>query len=84
MRIAFHLRRCAPALLLGAALLVGCASPRSDAAAPADVSIASAAVRAALAPTGSLRIAVYAGSPTSLVRRPGQRRAARHERRHRP
>ncbi len=29
------------------------------------------AVRGALAPTGSLRIAVYAGSPTSLVRPPG-------------
>lgn len=47
------------ALLAGAlALLAGCAS------APP---LAPAAVRQALAPTGTLRIAVYAGSPTSMV-----------------
>jgi polar amino acid transport system substrate-binding protein len=39
--------------------LAGCAGPRGPAA-PAEA-------RAALAPTGTLRIAVYPGSPTSLV-----------------
>ena len=76
MRIAIHPLRCVAALLLGVALLAGCALPHSDAAAPADASVASPAVRAALAPTGSLRIAVYAGSPTSLVRRPGSDEAS--------
>jgi polar amino acid transport system substrate-binding protein len=48
------------ALLAGAAVLVaGCAG--------APLQSAPAAVRAALAPTGTLRIAVYPGSPTSLV-----------------
>jgi len=43
------------------ALLAGCASaPPVPAPAPADV-------RQALAPAGTLRIAVYAGSPTSMV-----------------
>jgi polar amino acid transport system substrate-binding protein len=71
MRIAIHRLLRATALPIGAALLVGCAAPRTDPAAPADVSAAMPAVRRALAPTGSLRIAVYAGSPTSLVRRAG-------------
>ena len=71
MRIAMHRLLRATALLIGAALLVGCASPRTDPAAPADVSAAMPAVRGALAPTGRLRIAVYAGSPTSLVRQAG-------------
>lgn len=42
-----------------AAILGGCATPSSPAA--------PAAARAALAPTGVLRVAVYPGSPTSLV-----------------
>jgi polar amino acid transport system substrate-binding protein len=53
------LRRALLGLVLGAAAaLAGCAStpPAPD-----------AAVRQALAPTGSLRVAVYLGSPTSLV-----------------
>ena len=49
-------------LLLGAAAaaLAGCAKPGL-----------SPDVRTALAPTGTLRIAVYPGSPTSLLRGPG-------------
>lgn len=43
-------------LLAAAALLAGCAAPAVDPAA-----------RQALAPTGVLRVAVYAGSPTSMV-----------------
>lgn len=45
-----------------AALLAGCASAPPPA--PSEV-------RQALAPTGTLRVAVYPGSPTSLVRSPG-------------
>ena len=45
-------------LALGTALLAACAT--TSPTAPADV-------RAALAPTGTLRIAAYPGSPTSLV-----------------
>ena len=71
MRIDLHLSRLVAALLLGAALLIGCASPRPDAAAAADSAQASAEARQVLAPTGVLRIAVYPGSPTSLVRRTG-------------
>ena len=53
------LRRKIFALTLGfAALLAGCAS------AP----VVDPTVKAALAPTGTLRVGVYAGSPTSLVR----------------
>ena len=48
--------------------LLGCSAPTSTSTpgpwVPPDV-------RSALAPTGSLRIGVYAGSPTSLVRGPG-------------
>ena len=44
------------------ALLLGCASTPSDPAAP------SAAVRQSLAPSGTLRIGVYSGSPSSMVR----------------
>jgi polar amino acid transport system substrate-binding protein len=46
-------------LLLAGVLLAGCATPG---VAPE--------VRQALAPTGTLRVAVYEGSPTSLVRGP--------------
>lgn len=54
-----HLRR---SLLVAAlALLAGCASaPTVD-----------PGIRQALAPTGTLRIAVYPGSPTSMVKAPG-------------
>lgn len=45
-----------------AALLAGCAGGPSAPAAPAP-----AEVRQALAPTGTLRVAAYPGSPTSLV-----------------
>ena len=47
------------AAMFAAAALAGCASVAPSAASPA--------ARAALAPTGSLRVAVYPGSPTSLV-----------------
>lgn len=57
-------RRAFLALTLAVAAVVGCATADTPASAPADV-------RAALAPTGTLRIAVYPGSPTSLVRRAG-------------
>ena len=57
--------------LLCAGLLAGCTTPRDASVAPAVVASASAEARAALAPTGVLRIAVYAGSPTSLVREVG-------------
>jgi polar amino acid transport system substrate-binding protein len=54
-----RLRRALLALALGAAAaLTGCATTSS----PPD-----AAARQALAPTGTLRVAVYLGSPTSLV-----------------
>lgn len=49
-------------LVAGAAALVGCASLGGG---------ASPEVRKALAPSGTLRIGVYPGSPTSLVRGPG-------------
>ncbi|MFC5496903.1 transporter substrate-binding domain-containing protein [Caenimonas terrae] len=52
-------RRTLAALLGGAALLAACAIAPST--------VAPAAARAALAPTGTLRVAVYPGSPTSLV-----------------
>lgn len=56
-------RRClAGWLALGALVLSGCAAPSL---APVD-----AGVRQALAPTGTLRVGVYPGSPTSLVRDP--------------
>ncbi len=55
--------------LAAAALLASCASPAPQAgAAPTSASVpAPAAARGALAPTGTLRVALYAGSPTSLV-----------------
>jgi polar amino acid transport system substrate-binding protein len=52
-------RQFAVGLLAVAATLGGCVTPPSPAA--------PAAARAALAPTGVLRVAVYPGSPTSLV-----------------
>lgn len=59
-----HRRGFSLALLAGLAL-VGCASaPLSPPRPPPEV-------RAALAPTGTLRVATYSGSPTSLVRGPG-------------
>jgi len=69
------------ALLTTIALLSACASstptptPAATTATRAtdrvEAALASPAIRAALAPTGALRIAAYAGSPTSLVRRSG-------------
>ena len=62
---------------LTAALLAACGSattPAADSAARSSgvpAVAASEEVRRTLAPTGSLRIAAYAGSPTSLVRRAG-------------
>jgi polar amino acid transport system substrate-binding protein len=55
-----HFRR--QSLLLALAALAGCAVTQAPVAPE---------VRAALAPTGTLRIGVYPGSPTSLVRGPG-------------
>lgn len=55
------------ALLLALGLQFGCASVTAPPQA-APVAAPSAAVRDTLAPTGRLRIAVYLGSPTSLVR----------------
>ena len=53
---------CAAALLAaGVTVLAACASPPQ----------APQAARRALAPTGTLRVAVYPGSPTSLVQAPG-------------
>lgn len=59
------------ALWLGAAALAACTAPTLRDAPQAADPPASVEVRQALAPTGSLRIAVYPGSPTSLIRRPG-------------
>jgi polar amino acid transport system substrate-binding protein len=53
-------RRLAATIALGA-VLAGCAMPQQSAG--------EAEARAALVPTGTLRIAVYPGSPTSLVER---------------
>jgi len=56
-------RRRGLAALAGAALwLAGCATP-----APLALPVAPAPVRAALAPTGKLRVGVYPGSPSSMV-----------------
>jgi polar amino acid transport system substrate-binding protein len=68
----FHLRRRLAALLFGGALLAGCASSPPAGQPTADGSAASTEVRQVLAPNGVLRIAVYPGSPTSLVVRAGQ------------
>lgn len=57
-------------LLLGAAVLAGCQAPGPSAASHAVVASGRAEVRQVLAPSGVLRVAVYPGSPTSLVRRP--------------
>ena len=59
------------ALLIGAALLAGCASADVPVAAEHEVATSLNDVRRVLAPAGDLRIAVYPGSPTSLVRRGG-------------
>jgi polar amino acid transport system substrate-binding protein len=48
---------------LACALLASCAIPPASVVPPE--------VRAALAPTGTLRVGVYPGSPTSMVRGPG-------------
>ena len=57
----------------GAALLLGCVSAPSPASPPAAATATRAPVEArrALAPTGTLRVGVYAGSPTSMVRAAG-------------
>ena len=58
------------AALVGAVLMTGCQAP-APVADGVVVAPTIGEVRRVLAPTGELRIAVYAGSPTSLVRRPG-------------
>lgn len=63
--------RAVGAALLAAVALVGCATSFEHRASEPGVATASPDVRRVLAPTGALRIAVYAGSPTSLVRRAG-------------
>ena len=62
--------RRAAALLLAAAMLAGCQTPRPVVPDTAAAAQAGVEVRQALAPTGVLRIAAYPGSPTSMVRRP--------------
>jgi polar amino acid transport system substrate-binding protein len=52
-------RRCVLSLAAIALVLAGCASTRVEPEAPA---------QQALAPTGNLRVAVYPGSPTSMVK----------------
>jgi polar amino acid transport system substrate-binding protein len=67
-------RRVLLAFGLGSALLAGCAT---QSGLPPPVS---ADVRAAVAPTGTLRVAVYQGSPTSLVvAKNGQRAGVTYE-----
>ena len=65
--------RRSPELLLALALLAGCAAAPVPVPRPAAASkqAASDEIRQALAPTGTLRVAVYAGSPTSMVRSAG-------------
>ena len=65
-----HPPRLMATLLFVAALLTGCQSAPPIAPATSQ-SPPSSETRQVLAPTGALRIAVYPGSPTSLVRRPG-------------
>jgi len=52
-------------LLVGALLLSGCASWNSTSASVPSVS---QQIKSTMAPTGVLRVGVYLGSPTSLVR----------------
>jgi polar amino acid transport system substrate-binding protein len=59
------------AALAVTSVAVGCQAPRTAAPVATPASVPTEAQRQALAPTGALRIAAYAGSPTSLVRRPG-------------
>ncbi len=76
-----HRTRAGVALALAAlagltALLAACAdappsAPANTTSAAAAPSAATPEVRRALAPTGTLRVAVYPGSPTSMVRGPG-------------
>jgi len=54
------------AFSLGAALLAGCATPPPPPLAPPEI-------RRTLAPTGTLRVGVYMGSPTSIVVQGGNR-----------
>lgn len=65
------LRTVACALIVATALLSSCASADLPAAADIEGATSIGDVRRVLAPAGELRIAVYAGSPTSLVRRAG-------------
>ena len=63
MRTQLRFRVRLAALLLGSALLAGCAPPGPPTAAEADAAQANVAeARRALAPTGALRIAAYPGS----------------------
>ncbi|MFO6421144.1 ABC transporter substrate-binding protein [Hylemonella sp. W303a] len=59
---------------LAAALLTACALPPSLVSAPEppeSLAAAAPAARSVLAPTGVLRVGVYAGSPLSLLEQPG-------------
>ena len=75
MRLPSLPRRPLTAALVGIALLAGCASQPAAVAIDAPA-VVDTEVRRVLAPTGVMRIAVYAGSPTSLVRRAGTDDAA--------
>jgi polar amino acid transport system substrate-binding protein len=64
----FRSSRISLVLTISAALLGGCASSgKAPLAANAAYAPASAEVRQALAPSGKLRVAVYVGSPTSII-----------------
>ena len=65
------LRTAGSALIVVTALLSSCASTDLPAAVDTEMAASIGDVRRVLAPAGELRIAVYAGSSTSLVRRPG-------------
>lgn len=69
-RMRQSLSRVVGAWFFVALTVAGCASTPGSASS-GGIGLPPPEVRAALAPTGTLRVAVYAGSPTSLVRRPG-------------
>lgn len=65
------------AALLACTLIAGCGTPAAGGSGSAAATAAAAApeaVRQSLAPSGTLRVGVYPGSPTSLVLQDGQER----------